>query len=518
MGGQGRRGFSCETFLPCDPRRWLHRFLLLFLMCMLSFGSYYVYDNPASLEKTIINVMGVSVTQYALLYSLYSWPNVILSVFGGYLIDRVLGVRLGTLIFSSFVCLGQLVFALGAFVDKYWLMLVGRFVFGLGGENLAVAQNNYAVLWFKGKELNMVFGLLLSVSRIGSTVNMNINQKLYSHSFDNVNPDFVRLGVVLFIGLGFCLLSLLAGVVLGLFDKRAEIITKRKSGDGERISLKDIKDFPLRLWIIFLVCVCYYVTVFPFIGLAVIFLMEKYGYEAKQANLINSLVYIISAAVSPVLGILVDRTGLNLFWLNLGILFTLGAHAMLAFLGTATWLPYFAMVLMGVAYSLLACALWPLVSFIVPEHQLGTAYGIMQAIQNLGLAIVPIVAGYIVDNNGYLMLEVFFVAMLCIALMSGVLLYVLDSGAGGELNKTAWARNREEKEKKAREEMEAEKKRAGEAMKTRGDDSYTSEITPSTAFHIRNRYLSRVGTKMPDHVYSPLNPLTLSYAHVGVLK
>ena len=58
---------------------------------------------------------------------------------------------------------------------------------------------------------------------------MNINQKLYSHYFENVNPNFVRLGTVLFIGLGFCLLS---GVVLGLFDKRAEIITKRKSGDG----------------------------------------------------------------------------------------------------------------------------------------------------------------------------------------------------------------------------------------------------------------------------------------------
>ena len=86
-------------------------------------------------------------------------------------------------------------------------------------------------------------------------------------------------------------------------------------------------------------------------------------------------VYIISAAASPFLGILVDKAGLNLFWLNLGILLTLGAHAMLAFLGTAVWIPYLAMVLMGLAYSLLACALWPLVSFIVPEHQLGTAYG-----------------------------------------------------------------------------------------------------------------------------------------------
>ena len=37
----------------------------------------------------------------------------------------------------------------------------------------------------------------------------------------------------------------------------------------------------------------------------------------------------------------------------------------------------------------------------------------MQSVQNLGLAIVPIVAGVIVDKKGYLMLETFFCAMLC---------------------------------------------------------------------------------------------------------
>ena len=36
----------------------------------------------------------------------------------------------------------------------------------LGGENLAVAQNTYSVTWFKGKELNLVFGLQLSISRV----------------------------------------------------------------------------------------------------------------------------------------------------------------------------------------------------------------------------------------------------------------------------------------------------------------------------------------------------------------
>lgn len=31
---------------------------------------------------------------------------------------------------------------------------------------MAVAQNTYAVNWFKGKELNLVFGLQLSMARV----------------------------------------------------------------------------------------------------------------------------------------------------------------------------------------------------------------------------------------------------------------------------------------------------------------------------------------------------------------
>ncbi len=43
----------------------------------------------------------------------------------------------------------------------------------------------------------------------------------------------------------------------------------------------------------------------------------------------------------------------------------------------------------------------------------------MQAIQNLGLAVVSIITGLLVDKSGYLVLEVFFIANLCIALIAG---------------------------------------------------------------------------------------------------
>jgi hypothetical protein len=61
-------------------------------LCLLSFGSYFCYDNPAALHSqfTDPNVMGLTESQYMGLYAWYSWPNVVLSFVGGYLIDKVL--------------------------------------------------------------------------------------------------------------------------------------------------------------------------------------------------------------------------------------------------------------------------------------------------------------------------------------------------------------------------------------------------------------------------------------------
>lgn len=70
-------------------------------------GSYFCYDNPGALEEHIKEDMEVTTSEYMMLYSLYSWPNVILCFFGGFLIDRVFGIRLGALIFSAIIFVGQ---------------------------------------------------------------------------------------------------------------------------------------------------------------------------------------------------------------------------------------------------------------------------------------------------------------------------------------------------------------------------------------------------------------------------
>ncbi|KAM9696054.1 lysosomal dipeptide transporter MFSD1 isoform 3-T3 [Dama dama] len=383
----------------CDPSRLAHRLVVLLLMCFLGFGSYFCYDNPAALQIQVKRDMQVNTTKFMLLYAWYSWPNVVLCFFGGFLIDRVFGIR-------------------------------------IGGESLAVAQNTYAVSWFKGKELNLVFGLQLSMARIGSTVNMNLMGWLYSKVAASLgSAGHTTLGVTLMIGGITCILSLVCALALAYLDQRAERILHKEQGKtGEVIKLTDVKDFSLPLWLIFIICVCYYVAIFPFIGLGKVFFTEKFGFSSQAASAINSIVYVISAPMSPIFGLLVDKTGKNIIWVLCAVVTTLASHVMLAF---TLWNPWIAMCLLGLSYSLLACALWPMVAFVVPEHQLGTAYGFMQSIQNLGLAVISIIAGMILDTRGYLFLEVFFIACVSLSLLAVVLLYMVNRAQGGNLNYSA---------------------------------------------------------------------------------
>ena len=61
------------------------------------------------------------------------------------------------------------------------------------------------------------------------------------------------------------------------------------------------------------------------------FFEEKYELSAASAGIVNSLVYFISAGASPFFGLVVDKTGRNVFWITLGTVITLACHMMLAF-------------------------------------------------------------------------------------------------------------------------------------------------------------------------------------------
>jgi MFS family permease len=57
-------------------------------------------------------------------------------------------------------------------------------------------------------------------------------------------------------------------------------------------------------------------------------------------------------------------------------------------------------VLIGIAFSLVPAVLWPAVPYLVPANRLGTAYGLMTMLQNIGLTVINLLAGALNDLSG----------------------------------------------------------------------------------------------------------------------
>ena len=68
------------------------RFFALAMAALLMFGNNYAFDNPQALQKQIMRDVGVSSPQYNMLYSAFSFPNIFMTLAGGFMID-FLGFR-----------------------------------------------------------------------------------------------------------------------------------------------------------------------------------------------------------------------------------------------------------------------------------------------------------------------------------------------------------------------------------------------------------------------------------------
>jgi MFS family permease len=379
--------FTSEPDLPTKRSELTARWSMLSLLCMTLVGSYYCYDNPAAIQNSLADYFGngdasvdddgenTDTTSFSfrfnLLYSVYSWPNVILPFFGGYLSDR-LGVRLMAVVFILLITVGQAVFAFGltlspATATPWYVMWTGRTIFGFGGESLSVAQSAMIAQWFAGRELAFGQAANLAIARIGSVINDVISVQLATRF-----PVYWALWA----GLVVCVLSTITGLWTYYLDERTEDRLRanlgyrpvRRAGllssllcvpywrracggsaaaraqleedeadeaaalaaggidepPKEEIHITAARGFPLVFWVLCLSCVTVYIAVLPFNGIASGFIAQKWlagGKPLSQvpddqknaifvtANSIMLTTYLVAGCIAPMMGAAIDRIG-----------------------------------------------------------------------------------------------------------------------------------------------------------------------------------------------------------------
>ncbi|KAL2913143.1 hypothetical protein HK105_207383 [Polyrhizophydium stewartii] len=439
------------------------------------------YDLPSALNVPLYEWLGSSYDTYQmqinLLYSVYSLPNVVLPLVAGVAVDRF-SPSVMMLAFSAMVCTGQALFAMGVVARAFPIMAVGRFLFGVGGESLEVAAASIVTSWFHGhRGLGLALGLNLASARVATAVN------------DNVSPLVaVRASTpaAMWVGLAVTVASFGAAVALAVIARRAgsvQVSRRTASGDieddppaqtvlgpaaldpktvpplsdessdtntagpsldpedpqlpvsggdggdagyeseefdeeDETVHLSQIASFGSMLWMLFFTTIFIYGAVVPFFHVCTDFM---------------SIPDIISAAGSPLSGMLVDSIGDRTTLLVASCAMILLTHALLNF---TTLTPIVPMVILGVAYSLFASALWVCVPFLVGRHQIATAYGLLTVALNLSLSVFPIVVAKIRqasgDPNDFNGMEIFFMALSAAALASCLALSLADWTVGGK--------------------------------------------------------------------------------------
>jgi len=417
-----------------------YRFAVLFFVSLLTFGSYFAYDVIGAIALRLVEELGAKRGTVGSFYTMYSIAAILSVFIGGLLIDK-LGTRKASMLFSIFVFIGAVIVAAAKIIP---VLFVGRFIFGAGSEPLVVAQSAILARWFKGKELALSFGIALTVSRLGTLFSFNTGELIAQH--------FGGYRYSLWAAVLFCAVSLLANIVYIIMDLRGEkVLELKEEGAEEKIVLKDIKAFKPSYWYVTLLCVTFYSAIFPFTALSTDFFVDKWGiprvaeasggfiYQVfnnffhmfSTAGGITSIIIFASMVFAPFAGQLVDKVGKRATLMIIGSLIMIPSHLIM---GVTNIYPVLPMIALGAAFVLVPAAMWPSVPLIVPKERVGTAFGLMTMIQNIGLALFPFLNGILRDiTKSYTSSMLMFSGLGVLGLIFAILLKRADRIEGGVL-------------------------------------------------------------------------------------
>jgi MFS family permease len=329
---------------------------------------------------------------------------------GGYVVDRI-GTRKAILIFGTLCFFGAVVTSLSGALT---VMASGRLIFGLGAESLIVAVTTAVAKWFRGKELSFAFGINLMISRAGSLLAQQ------SPSWAGFAYNFWRNPLLISVGFGaLCIMGAIVYWILEVYaEKKYQV---GPAGATDKVVFSDIRSFGLSYWYIVALCITFYSAIFPFETFAYQFFMDAHHVTREAGGDLVGMLTLFTMFGTPTFGLFVDKLGKRALLMMLGSLLLIPVYLMMAYMRSASYVTVYlpssadghfafvahhlppilllTMAMMGIAFSLIPAVMWPSVAYLVEQSKLGTAYGLMTMIQNIGLAGFNLMVGWANDHG-----------------------------------------------------------------------------------------------------------------------
>ena len=395
-----------KSFLSwiCDPNCRPYRYAISILLSLIQGMLSYITDMPGGIQTTLMRVMTLDNSQYNMIFSAYTWADIVMSVVGAVTVNKYFGVRLGLILFLTVVLLGQLLYAIGGFLNSFWFSLIGRVVIGAGMGTSVSILNSFQILWFEGKEITFVLSLPRAMCRIMATLSLFTPQLIYDALKTIIPSPFNRLGTTHMVGVLCSVLAIMLAFGVVLLDVHGAKVIGRKPLQKKKMSILHVLNFPASFWIVALVICLYYSVIITFTANGRLFFVSKYELSSVLANLANSLSYASIVIITPFVALAIDFIGYNLIWGNIGIWMAIISNVLFIGFGNDKFIPFLASTVISASFTFFASAVWVIPGFIVNKYQVTTAYGVLMSVYALLIAVIGVVTGVVIDRFGYLVL------------------------------------------------------------------------------------------------------------------
>ena len=387
--------------------RWTALLIVSFtMMC-----GYFITDVMAPLEDLLTKSavdggLGWTSDEYGFFSGAYGYINVFLLMlfFGGIILDKC-GVRFTGTMCASLMVVGTLLkwYALDSnfgevtlfgYPMQVALAALGFAIFGMGAEITGITVTKIIAKWFTGHELALAMGLQVAMARIGTAVALACSLPI-ANAMGEVSAPVLFGAAMLCIGLVSYLVYCVMDKKLDASGDVAEVANEEEFHFSDLKYIFNNKGF----WLIAILCVLFYSGVFPFLKFATKLMIYKYNVDPELAGLIPAMLPFGTILLTPFFGSLYDRMGKGATLMVIGSVMLTLVHVLFALpILNEWWFAICVMIILGIAFSLVPSAMWPAVPKIIPMKQLGSAYAIIFYIQNIGLSMVPVLIGSVIQN------------------------------------------------------------------------------------------------------------------------
>lgn len=349
--------------------------LAISFMLMLTFAIS-LQSLPQIFDK-IQKDISFSNSQAGVLMGAYAIPGVLLPFVIAFLASRY-NKKSIILISLVIMIIGLISFSRSG---SFSTLLTFRLLTGIGATALVILAPLLITMFFDKENMGIGMGIFNTAVPTGTVIATN----LFGILGERIHWRSIILAIAGFVGIALAI----------------SIVTLRlpeEDGEEAKVSSKESSGglfSNVNVWILALIWTLGNAQLLSYVTFAPQY-FQNLGMTMQRAGLLTSFIMFFPIFVSPLVGIIIDKTGWEKRLILVGTIIAAMSYILIskASFGLAIWAAT-----LGIGFAPMPVFVFSQLPQVVKPHQMGMGLGILTAASNLGIAMGPSALGFLLDKT-----------------------------------------------------------------------------------------------------------------------